>query len=108
MSPTETTNFLRYSRISNGSDLQRELWPFILLTEDQWGEGPGLDPPDLRVMIRLGNVELSDQSHQECLHLDNTIQEAALSIPGRANNTKVGQLTRTAVAPDAVPNTSGE
>ena len=47
-------------------------------------------------MIRWGNIELSDQSHQERLHLNDTIQEASLSVPGRVRDTKVDQLTQTA------------
>ena len=33
-------------------------------------------------MIRMRDVEFSDQSHQERLHLDDPIQRAVLSVPG--------------------------
>ena len=32
-------------------------------------------------MICMGDVELSDQSHQERLHLDDPIQEVVFSVP---------------------------
>ena len=33
-------------------------------------------------MVCMGDVELPDYGHQECLHLEDTIQEAVFSVPG--------------------------
>ena len=47
-------------------------------------------------MVRWGDIELPDQSHYERLHLDDTIQDTALSLPERVNNIKPDELTRIA------------
>lgn len=39
-------------------------------------------PLDLRVVVRIGDVELSDEGHHKRLHLDHTIREAGFSVPG--------------------------
>ena len=36
-------------------------------------------------MICMGDVELSDQSHQERLHLNDTIQEVVFSVPEKVD-----------------------
>ena len=59
-------------RIPNGSDLQRELRSFVLLSKDYGGHQSSSGPLDLWVMVRRRDIELSDESHQECLHLDHT------------------------------------
>ena len=74
------SNSSRHSRISDSSDLQRELRAFTLLPSDQGNQVSEFGHPDLRVMIRREDVELSDQSHQERLHLDDAIREAGLSV----------------------------
>ena len=56
------------------------------------------------MMIRMGDVELSDYSHQECLHLDDPIQEAVLSVSGRENNTNMTNARES--PPNATPNAS--
>ena len=63
-----------FSRIPNGTDLQRELGAFILLPEDQGNRQYGFSPFDLWVMVCVRNVESSYQSHQERLHLEDAIQ----------------------------------
>ena len=32
-------------------------------------------------MIRMGDIELSDQSHKECLQFDDPIQKVVFSVP---------------------------
>ena len=55
----------------------------MLLPEDYGGhQYSGSASPDLGLVVRMGNVELSDQGHQESLHLEDTIQKAVLSPPG--------------------------
>ena len=48
------------------------------------------------MMIRMRDVELSDQSHQERLHLNDPIQRAALSVPRRVKSIEYDQRTRIA------------
>ena len=42
----------------------------------------------MRVMVRLGDIELSDESYQESLDLDDANQEADLSVPGKSGYKK--------------------
>ena len=47
-------------------------------------------------MVRRGDIKLPDQSHQECLHFDNTAEGAVFSVPERTENIKGSQRTRIA------------
>lgn len=76
----------------------------MFFSEDYWGQYSKFGPPYLRMMIRMGDVELSDYSHQECLHLDDPIQEAVLSVSGRENNTNMTNARES--PPNATPNAS--
>jgi len=51
---------LRYLRDPNSSNSQWELRAFVLLSKDQGSHHSSLGPPDLRVMVRLGDIELLD------------------------------------------------
>jgi len=53
----------------------------VFFSEDHGDHQPSFDPLDLRVMVRMGDVESLDESYQEYLHLDDTTQELDLSIP---------------------------
>jgi len=54
----------------------------MLFSKDDGGhQYSGSASPDLGLMVRMGNVELSDYSHQEGLHLEDTIQKVVLSLP---------------------------
>ena len=68
----------------DGSDLQRELRALIFLPEDHGDQHSEFCRPDLRMMIRMVNIELSDQSHQERLCLHDAIQRAVFSVPGES------------------------
>ena len=39
---------LDFLRVADGTDFQRELCAFVLLSEDHWDFHPGSGPPDLR------------------------------------------------------------
>ena len=80
MSPTHPVEFSHFLRIPDYGDLQRKLCTFVLLPEDNGDQDPGFNPPDLRVMVRMGDVELSDESHQERLDLDDANQEVSASL----------------------------
>lgn len=53
----------------------------MLLSDDDGNHHSRSGPLDLRVVVRVGDVELSDESHQERLHLDHAIQDAGFSVP---------------------------
>ena len=96
MSPTQPIGSLHHLHIPDSGYLQRELATFILLSEDQRGRCSSFGPLDLRVMIRLRDVEFPDQSYHECLHLDDAIQGVVLSVPGRVNDIRDDGRTRIA------------
>ena len=85
MSPENPTSFLF---IPNDGDLQRELRPFVFFSEDYGGHQSEPGPPNLWAAVRMRDVVLSEERHQERLHLDHAIQNAALSVPGRVDHTK--------------------
>ena len=58
----------------------------MLLSNDDGDHHSRSDLPDLRVVIRMGDIEPSDDGHQKRLHLDHAIREADFSVLGRANN----------------------
>ena len=94
---------LRCLRIPNGSDLQRELCALMFFSEDYWSHQSGLGPLDLRLVIREGDVELSDESHQERLNLDHPVKRVsrARRIIRKITNARDSP-------PDATPDASGE
>ena len=55
----------------------------MLLSEDHGHLHSGSCPPDLRQMIRLVDIELSDESHQESLDLHETEQKGNSQRPGK-------------------------
>ena len=65
---------LHHLHIPNSGDLQRELRAFVFFPEDRGGQHWGSEPPYLRLMIRVRDVELSDKSHQERLHLNHAVR----------------------------------
>ena len=87
---------LYHLHIPDSGDLQRELRAFVFFSEDQGEHYSGSCPPDLRLMVRMGDVESWDQSHQERLHLYDAIQKPSFSVSGRANDIKDDRLTRIA------------
>ena len=50
----------RYLCVPNGGDFQRKLRAFVLLSDDQGDLQSGSCPPDLRVVVRKGDIELPD------------------------------------------------
>ena len=59
-SPGGQSGYLHQLHIPNGSDLQRKLRVFVLFSEDNGGHQPGSGGPDLRLMVRVRDVEFSD------------------------------------------------
>ena len=53
----------------------------MLLSEDQGDLHSSPCPPDLRAMVRMGDIELSDESYQERLYLDYATQKPVVSAP---------------------------
>ena len=47
-------------------------------------------------MVRQGDIELPDESHQERLYLDDTIQQEVFSVPRSVDSIRNDRLTRTA------------
>jgi len=68
----------------------------VLLSEDHGDLHSGSCPPDLWQVVRLGEIEVSDDSDQERLDLHDATQRAILSVPGKTKQMKDDQLTRTA------------
>jgi len=54
----------------------------VFLSKDYWGHQHSSVPPNLRVVVRRGDIKLSDESNQERLHLDYAIQTPLLGVPG--------------------------
>jgi len=70
----------------------------VLLPEDDRGHQSGFGSLNLRLVVRIGDLELSDESHQECLHLDHAmIEEGGFQCSGRVNNIRDDQRTRLAM-----------
>jgi len=107
MHASDTANQLQifpyYLHIPDTRDLQRELRALIFFSEDQGEHHPGFGPPDLRLMVRIRDIKLSDKGHQERLHLDDTIKKPVFSVSRRTNGTNARESPS-----DAAPNTSGE
>ena len=83
--------------VSNDSDLQRELRALVLLSEDQGDLHSWPCPPDLWQVVCLGDIKLSNESHQECLDLHEPTWRAVFSVLGRGvRDMKCSQRTRTA------------
>jgi len=68
----------------------------VFLSEDYGGHQSEPGPPNLWAAVRMRDVELSEEGHQERLHLDHAIQRAALSVPGRVDM-KNNKPTRRAI-----------
>ena len=96
MSPKREPGSWHNLRAPDSSNLQWELRAFILLSEDEGSQRPVSHPTDLRMVIRRGDIKLSDQSHQERLDLDDAIQEVSAQPPGRVSDMKGDQRTRIA------------
>jgi len=82
LQPSQSGCLLHHLCTPNGTDLQRELHAIILLSEDNGNQQSRSVPLDLGLMVRMGNVELSYESHHEGLNLKDTIQKAVFSLPG--------------------------
>ena len=76
------SHYLYCLHIPDCCDLQRKLCAFVLLSEDQGDFHPSSCPPDLWVMVRVGDIKLLEDSHQECLYLNDTTQKPIFSFPG--------------------------
>jgi len=91
--------------ILDSSYLQGKLRALVFLSKDHGGHKSESGPPNLGVVVRMGDIELSDEGHQERLHLDHAIQKALLSVPGRLGDTKNNARDSPS---DTAHNTSGE
>ena len=60
----------------------------MFLPDDYGGHQSGFDSLELGLVVCKGDIELPDESHQERLHLDDTIQSDVFSVPGRVNDVK--------------------
>jgi len=69
----------------------------VFLPEDYGSHQSEPGPPNLWVVIRRGDIELLEESDQERLHLDHTIQKTSLSVPGRVDDMKDEKRTRLAI-----------
>jgi len=72
---------MRWLCILNSSYLQRELGAFVFFSKYHRNQQTRFNAPDLRVMFRVGDVELSDESHQERLYLDDPAQKLVFNVP---------------------------
>jgi len=68
----------------------------VLFSEDYGGHQSGFGPLDLRVVVRMGDVEHPYQSYQEGLHLDDAIQNPVFNVLGRVDNMRDVQRTQLA------------
>ena len=68
----------------------------MFLSEDQGDLHSGSCPPDLWLVVRLGDIELPDESHQERLYLHEAAQRVVLSILGETKDMNSDRRTRTA------------
>ena len=69
-------------RVPDSTDFQRELRALVLLSEDHRNLHSGPCPPDLWQVVRLTDIEVSDENHQERLDLHETTQRVILSVLG--------------------------
>jgi len=93
VSLTQSIRFLHRLRIPNGSYLQGKLRAFVLFSKDHRDHQAGFDAPDLWAMVRERDIELLDESYQECLYLYDTTPEPVVS---GVNGIQSDKLTRIA------------
>lgn len=102
-SPTNQSGSLCHLHIPDGSYLQRKLCPFVLFSDNHGNRQAGFDAPDLWAMVRMRDIELLNESHQECLDLYDTAPKPVFS----------GAMVQKMVnprepPPNTAPNASGE
>jgi len=68
-------------RTTNGGDFQWKSRAFVFLPKDHRNQQSGFDRPDLRVIVRMRDIELSDDGYQERLHLNDTAKRLVFSVP---------------------------
>ena len=73
---------------SNSSEFQRELRTSVPLSEDDGDRHSGSGPPHLRVAIRMGDIEPSDDGRQRRLHLDRAIRGRISAFWGELTTSK--------------------
>ena len=56
----------------------------MLFSEDYGDQQARFDALDLRVMVRMRDIELLDESHQERLHLYDATTKQVFSVPGES------------------------
>jgi len=58
----------------------------VFFSEDQGKHRSRPCSLDLRLVVRMRDVELLDKSHQESLYLDHAIQKPVFRVSGRADD----------------------